>query len=97
MASNCAPFAENQRLAWNLHNLGAAYGQKPSSYLGLEGDSWEAYQVDLLCLTVGRDVEERIRKKRPLPWQQKVRPGKSGFTRLGGRARKVKVPESGIW
>lgn len=97
MVSRYAPFVENPRLLWNLHSLASAYGQKPSSYLLLEGDSWEAYQVDLACLQVGRDVEERVRTKRPLPWQQKARPAASGFGALAGRARKVKVPESGIW
>jgi len=47
---------------------------------------------------VGRDVEEHIRKKKPLPWDNgKIKKPRSGFSRLGARARKVKVPESGIW
>ncbi len=98
MGSSCAPFVENSRLLWNLHSLGEAYGQRPSSYLGLEGDSWEAYQVDLACLSVGRDVHERVRKKRPLPWHERARPAApSGLATLAGRARKMKLPEGGVW
>ena len=92
---------QNPRFLWNLHNLGSAYGQRPASYLGLDLAGWEAYQVDLACLTVGRDVEERLRKKQPLPWQMGKRKGGSRagrtFARLGGKARKMKMPESGIW
>lgn len=77
--------------------MGTAYGQRPSSFLDMAAGSWEAYDVDLACLHVGRDVEERIRKKKPLPWATgKPRAGQS-FGKLGGRARKVRIPESGVW
>lgn len=97
MGRICAPFVENKRLLWNLHSLGSAYGQRPASYLGLDADSREGYEVDLACLTVGRDVEERLRKKRPMPWQEVKRPAGGGFGRLAERARKVKVPGNGVW
>lgn len=54
---------------WKLHSLASAYGSRPSSYLGLPPDSWEAYQLDLAALEVGRWVEgklnERDKQNRP--------------------------------
>lgn len=60
------PFCREPSNLWMLHNLGTAYGCRPSMILGI-GDDWLAYQLDLAALTTGREVEEAIsnpKKKR---------------------------------
>ena len=41
---------------WALHSVASAYGCRPSEVLGVE-DGWAAYQLDLACLMVAREVE----------------------------------------
>ncbi len=48
---------------WKLHCLASAYGGRPSSFLGLMPASWEAYQLDLACLEVGRWAEEKLQER----------------------------------
>ncbi len=58
----CGPFVQTKRPAlFRLHNLAAAYGQRPSAVVGLE-DEWAAYQFDMACLTLGRRVESALAK-----------------------------------
>ena len=92
---------------WKLHNLAAAYSQRPSTILEI-GDSWLAYQLDLACLTVGRWVENRLaerdRKGQPLYTlealleEREPQEDKGRFQSLASKVRrKVRIPESGIW
>ncbi len=96
MRSRCDPFVQNKRLLWNLHNLAATYGQRPSDYLEVD-DNWLAYQIDLACLTVGREIEGRIRRKLPVNWGDKKPAAKQAVGSLRARARKMSVPENGVW
>lgn len=67
-----------------LHNLGRLYGQRPSTFLGLD-DPWLAYQVDVAAAQISQ--QPATDKKRFAPF--------AGLTK--GLLRKVKVPENGIW
>lgn len=96
MRSRCAPFVKNKRLLWNLHNLAAAYGKRPADYLEID-DTWLAYQVDLACLIVGREIEGRIRRKAPVNWGDKKPATQHTVGSLRARARKLAVPENGVW
>lgn len=89
---------------WMLHSVAAAYGQRPSSVAGVVGD-WEAYQLDVAVLTVGREIEnglaERDRDGQPVRTLEELLGGErreAGFAPLAGRVtRKLAVPESGVW
>ena len=56
-----APFLNNKRLVWQIHNLGAAYGSRPSEIVGVV-NSWAAFQFDMAVLTFGRWIENRRAK-----------------------------------
>lgn len=71
-------------------------------------DSWEAFQVDLACLRLGREIEnklaERDKKGKPVNRLQDLlnesRPADdaSEFRSLAGMVTKtMKIPDSGIW
>lgn len=85
--------------------MAAAYGSRPSAILGVE-DSWSAYQLDLCCLTLGRQVEGLISgpEKERLTIEQALALTDDGAP-LGGVyrdpsmyvKRKVAIPESGVW
>jgi hypothetical protein len=57
--ASSALFLNNKRLIWQLHNLGTAYGIRPSAIIGV-ANSWAAYQFDVAVLIFGRWVENRI-------------------------------------
>jgi hypothetical protein len=40
-----------------LHNLGRLYGQRPSTFLGLD-DAWLAYQVDVAAAQASLRMEQ---------------------------------------
>ena len=86
--------------------MSAAYGQRPSSYLGLPPTSWEAYSLDLATLQLGRWIEgkldERNDKGKPIhklsdllsekpAEQQEFRSMKGLVT------KKMAIPENGVW
>lgn len=52
-----------RRNLWELDALGQRYGQRPSSFLGLEPTGWAAYQVDMAALTLGRWVDARLAER----------------------------------
>lgn len=89
---------------WMLHNVASAYGQRPSSVAGVV-TPWEAYQLDVAVLTVGREIEnglaERDRDGQPVHTLDELLNGErreAAFAPLAGRVtRRVAVPESGIW
>lgn len=69
-----------------LDAIASRYGQRPSTILGIR-DAWAAYQLDLAVLNAalsGAGGE---------PGQA----GRKPYSGLGGKARKMKVPESGVW
>jgi hypothetical protein len=63
---------------------------RPSTILGIEPeDTWLAYQVDLATLMAvagGSDARGDPRQSKP-----------AGYASLRHFARKMKVPESGVW
>lgn len=92
---------------WELDRLGQRYGQRPSAFLGLAGESWAAYQLDVATLALGTWVEgklqERDRQGRPLYGLEALlddaAPAGGGFRSAGqlGGVRKIRIPETGIW
>lgn len=68
----------------NLRLLDAVaqrYGTRPSDILGI-GDPWAAYQLDVATMLAGMG-------------EGKAK-GQS-YASLGGMAKRMKVPESGVW
>ena len=43
--------------------MASTYSTRPSSFLGLPADSWEAFQVDLACLRLGREIESKLAER----------------------------------
>ena len=88
--------------------MGSTYSTRPSSFLGLPPDSWEAFQVDLACLRLGREIEnklaERDKKGKPvnrlqdLLGESKSADDASQYRSLAGMVtEKMKIPDSGVW
>lgn len=86
--------------------LGQRYGQRPSSFLGLDAESWEAFQFDMAVLTVGRWIDsklaERDKQGKPIHRLQDLLREDTGpdaeFRSLKSPAlRKMRIPENGIW
>ena len=88
--------------------MGSTYSVRPSSFLGLSPDSWEAFQVDLACLRLGREIEnklaERDKKGEPvnrlqdLLGESKPADDASQFRSLAGMVtEKMVIPDSGVW
>lgn len=92
-----------------MHNLASTYGQRPSTYLGLDPLSWHAYQFDLCCLQMGNYLEGKLKEV-----DQKGKPKYSIHQLLGDEAKsddnkdfasvstlaapkKMVIPDSGIW
>ena len=89
-----------------MDELGRRYGQRPSAFLGLAPDSWQAFQFDLACWTVGRWIEgklaERDKKGQPIHRLKDLLSDDAqvagGFRSLKHLAvKKMQVPASGIW
>jgi len=49
----------NRESLWTLHNLAKEYGTRPSEILHI-GDEWAAYQLDVMTLTTGREIEAAL-------------------------------------
>ena len=89
--------------------MGQRYGQRPSSFIGLKADSWEAYQLDVAVLTVGRWVDGKLAEttKDGKPVHRLVEllsdkpekaQGSDGFRSVAGLVtQKVKIGPSGVW
>lgn len=86
--------------------MGRRYGQRPSSFLGLDADSWEAFQLDMATLTVGRWIDsklsERDKQGKPIHRLQDLlredaEQGAAFRSLKSTGLRKMAVPESGIW
>ena len=92
---------------WKLHSLSVSYGARPSSFFGLAPTSWEAYQLDLCALQVGRWIEnklnERDDKGKPIHTlgqlldEEEQKPATEFRSMAGLVTRKMAIPESGIW
>ena len=92
---------------WTLHSLSASYGQRPSSFLGLAPESWDAWQVDVATLQAGRYVENKLAERdkdgRPRYSIEELlgergRAGEREFRRMAvSGARKVKIRDDGTW
>ena len=103
---SCSPFANNRQNLWELDGLAQRYGQRPSSFLGLPSDSWEAYQLDLAAWTVGRWIDgklsERDKKGNPVHNLAKLLGDETAqarqFTPVDAtQLRKVRVKADGTW
>ena len=93
---------------WQLYNLATGFGQRPSSWLGLDPVGWEAYNLDLAVLQVGRYIEGKLaeRDKDGKPTHKiehlssddpVVSSPFASFKASGVPIEKMKVPESGVW
>lgn len=83
-----------------------SYGQRPSAVLGLKPASWEAYQLDVATLQLGRWMEgklaERDEKGKPVWTLERLLNVEAGeqreFASLKGRAtRTVRIRPDGTW
>ena len=99
-------FVNKTQNLWELDEGARRYGARPSSFLGLAPDSWEAYQLDLATWTVGRWIDgkmaERDKQGKPVHKLQDLLGGKkpsSGFSTLANKpgVKRMAIPESGIW
>jgi hypothetical protein len=70
-----------------LDAIASRYGQRPSAILGIS-DAWAAYQFDLAVLNAGRTGESG---------NAEGTAGGKPYSGLGRKARKMAVPESGVW
>lgn len=76
----------------SLHLMGQAYSRRPSEIVGVR-DEWAAYQFDLVALRIG--LEETNNGDTSPTTNRRRR--KKDYRSLKHRARKMEVPESGIW
>lgn len=84
---------------WELYNLGTAFAQRPSSILGIE-EEWTAYQFDVMCLLIGREIEQDVAKGGSVEGAVRRRGSGSKKSFRDARpyvSRKMQVPESGVW
>ena len=87
--------------------MATSYATRPSSFLGLLPASWEAYQLDLAALTLGRWIENKLaetdKKGKPVNRLKDLlgesKPdGEGEFRSLAGMVtEKIKIPDSGVW
>lgn len=88
--------------------MASEYGQRPSSFLGLPPESWEAYQLDLAVYQLGTWVQNKLGEKdkqnRPIykladlladPKEEEASPL---FRSLAGMVtKKVAIKPDGTW
>jgi len=82
-----------------LHNIGEAYGVRPSAILGMETPIGEI-EIDAACVYLGRQAEKAISEgKEPLPRKIKPLNKEQNFVdpRRFKRAKVVKVKPDGTW
>jgi len=88
--------------------MAAEYGQRPSSFLGLPPESWEAYQLDHAAFILGKHVEnllgEKDKKGKPvykladLLAEPQEGEGSPMFRSLKGMVmKKVQIKPDGTW
>ncbi len=87
--------------------MGKTYSQRPSSWLGLPLESWEAYQFDFACMNFGIEVENKLSERRKdgsaryslaeLLADERT-PVKEQYRSAAGLVvAKVKINEDGTW
>lgn len=91
-----------------LHLMSKSYGRLPSELLRVE-DEWAAWQFDRAVWYAGIKHEVDTAKPNSLGYpatgsmsksqllKEQIATGQAKFGSLAGKARKMKVPESGIW
>ena len=57
---NLPRFASNRFAVWELDQTAQRYGQRPSTFFGLPGDGWIAYQLDTMCASFGRWIDNQL-------------------------------------
>lgn len=87
--------------------MGKIYGQRPSSWLGLPPDSWEAYQFDFACMNFGIHVENKLSERRKDGSQRyslaelladEKTPAREQYRSAAGLVvEKVQINEDGTW
>lgn len=100
-------FVNKTQNLWELDAVARRYGARPSAFLGLAADSWEAYQLDLATWTVGRWIDgkmaERDKQGKPVHKLQdllsETKKPASQFSSLASKPgiKRMTIPESGIW
>lgn len=103
-------FVNKTQNLWELDEVARRYGSRPSAFMGLPADSWEAYQLDLATWTVGRWIDsklaERNKKGEPVHRLQdllsETSETKKPANQFGALAstpgiKRMAIPESGIW
>ena len=82
-----------------MHQVAITYGVRPSTLLELT-DTWAAYQFDVAVMSFAQWVESQLEHKRSLR-ELLMPPGDvriwANPMALFGPARRMQVPESGIW
>lgn len=84
------------------------FGQRPSTFLGLDGETWEAYEVDRSSMTFALWLDEQMAKRdrrgKPIYSLQMLLqdpdgdPGRQAYRSMRSLAKKrMKIPESGVW
>jgi hypothetical protein len=94
----------NKQSLWQLDEVARRYGERPSTFLGLAPDSWDAYQLDVAVWALGVWVEgklaERDKQGRPV---YRLRDLLSDAPTSGYRSmampdvKRMAIPESGVW
>lgn len=89
---------KEKRNLLRLHNQAEAYGTLPSEILELE-TIWGAWQLNEVCLLVGRKVERNVNEnKEAFAGLGMVEAVKRGYRSARQFVKKkMKIPESGIW
>lgn len=93
----------NRRELWLLHQTAATYSCRPSALVGLDEDTWLAYQVDVAALLLGQRVaslteDGRLSVSAALDRLEAERPAAGGYRDPRPMVSRVMaVPESGVW
>jgi hypothetical protein len=98
---------ESRHNLWQLDELARRYGARPSAFVGLPAESWEAYQVDVATWAVGVWVEGKLaERKNGKPahtlsalLKDDALPTAARFEPLASRpgVKRMAIPESGVW
>jgi len=101
---SCRPFVANKQNLWQLDELARRYGERPSSFLGLAPDSWEAYQLDVATWMVGIWIEGKLAERdKQGKLVHRLRDLLSDAPTSGFRSlatpdtKRMAISESGVW
>lgn len=84
---------------WRLWNLSTAYGRRASEIIGCETEIG-AWALDETCLVVGRHIEKAIHEgKDPFDelFTARVKGRASFASAVTAKAKRMKIPDNGVW